>query len=260
MFAQALVEGREVTEAELKTTGWWKGNNDQQRKWAELYHGDPSTAEQYRDSQKLTYAQYMRDNGLDSIDPALSNWMADQVTMGEWSSEEFERQVQLMSDEYFAGTPLRADLQARIDDTGLSWETTNDKENEVRSLVDRWLGTNFGSWDDPTVATWAGRLRNETDGAEALTEILKDQREALFPGYDREADYETIASPWRNMIRNVWGEVPNDSDTMLHDVIRMNDAGEAGKFLTREGLNRGNTSVVNSVQGALLGAFGGVAR
>jgi hypothetical protein len=260
MFAQALVEGREVTEAELKTTTWWKEHNDQQRKWMELYHGDPSSAEQYRDSQKIAYSQYMRDNGLDNLDPKLSNWMADKVTMGEWSVQEFEQQVQRMSDPFFADQPLRDDLQAYIDDTGAAWETTNDKENEVRNLVTRWLGSNFGNWDDSTVSEWAGRLRNETDGAEALTEILKDQRQALFPSYDREADYETIAAPWRNMIRNVWGEVPNDSDTMLHDIIRMNDSGEAGKFLTREGLARGNTSVINSVQSALLGAFGGVAR
>ena len=80
---------------------------------------------------------------------------------------------------------------------------------------------------------------------------------ALFPEYDREADYETIASPWRTMIRNQWGEVPDDSDTMLHDIIRMNNAGDAGAYLTTEGLARGNDTVVNSVQSAMNRSFGG---
>ena len=87
--------------------------------------------------------------------------------------------------------------------------------------------------------------------------VLKDQKEVLFSGYDREADYETIASPWRTMMRNVWGEVPNDSDMTLQSIIQMNDAAEAGKYLTTEGLKRGNEYVVNSVQSDLNNAFGG---
>jgi hypothetical protein len=60
------------------------------------------------------------------------------------------------------------------------------------------------------------------------------------------------------MMRNIWGEVPNDSDQMLQSVINMNDAGEAGKLLTAEGLKRGNDNVVNSVQSAITRTFGGV--
>jgi len=59
------------------------------------------------------------------------------------------------------------------------------------------------------------------------------------------------------MIRNMWGEVPDDSDTTLHEVIRMNDAGTAGEMLTKEGLARGNDQTVNTVQAALSRSFGG---
>ena len=59
------------------------------------------------------------------------------------------------------------------------------------------------------------------------------------------------------MMRNSWGEVPNDSDQTLQTIINMNDAAEAGKFLTTEGLKRGNEYVVNAVQSDLNNAFGG---
>jgi hypothetical protein len=136
---------------------------------------------------------------------------------------------------------------------------TMDEGAEVREMVNRWLGTNFGQWTDAQVQEWAGRFRNENDAPERLMELLKDQKQALFPEYDREADYQSIAAPWRNMMTTMWGTLPQDSDTTLHSLINLNDAVEGGKMLTREGLNRGNQQVINNIQGALHTSFGGAA-
>ena len=162
-----------------------------------------------------------------------------------------------MSDPFFKDTPLKDDFRSFLADNSLSYTQTSDMENEVRSTVQRWLGTNFGDWSDEEVANWAAKVRNDPNSMEGLVETLKDQREALFAGYDREADYNPIAAPWRTMMKNAWGEVPNDSDQTLQSIIRMNDAAEAGKLLTTEGLKRGNEYVVNSVQSDLNSAFGG---
>jgi len=60
------------------------------------------------------------------------------------------------------------------------------------------------------------------------------------------------------MIQNQWGEIPDDSDRTLQSIIKMNDATQAGEFLTTEGLARGNQQVVNGVQNALNRSFGGM--
>jgi len=257
LLAMSIIEGRGLTEAEIQSTNWWQTNTSAERGWMSLYHGDPSEAERRRDDNRTKQIEYLRSSGMSDADPDLANWMADKVTMGHWSGTEMEEQVKIMTDSYFDGEALNEDLQDYIDDNQLQWDQNQDKETEVGNLVKRWLGTNFGNWGDDQISYWAGRLRNEDDAQEALMTVLKDQKQALFADYDREADYETIASPWRTMMRNSWGEVPNDSDQSLQTIINMNDAAEAGKYLTTEGLKRGNEYVVNAVQTDLNNAFGG---
>lgn len=258
LLAMSLIEGRPLTNAEIQTTRWWNDNPGSKRAWMELSNGDPTEAARRLDDNRITQANYLRANGMNEVNEDLANWMADKVTMGEWSAPDMQRQTKLMTDSYFEGEPLREDLQDYIDDNRLKFSMTQDQETEVRNTVKRWLGTNFGAWTDEQVGDWAGRLRNENDASEVLAETLKDQKQVLFSGYDREADYQTIAAPWRNMMQNMWGEAPDDSDLTLQTVIQMNNAGDAGKLLTKEGLARGNDVVVNTVQGALDRSFGGL--
>ncbi len=258
LLAMSIIEGRPLLEEEVATTKWWRDNEPAQRAWMLFFNSDPSGAERKISDNRIEQATFLRENGLDNASEELINFVADMVTMGNWSQTYMQQQVRIMSDPYFSDLTLDGDLQNFVDDSGITFDTTEDKENEVRNLVTRWLGTNFGNWDDELVGEWASRLRNEPDSVEALVETLKDQRFALFPEYDREADYATIAAPWKTMIRNTWGEMPNDSDATLQSVIRMNNAGDAGKYLTEEGLKRGNDNVVNGVQGELVNTFGGI--
>ncbi len=258
LLAMSVIEGRPLTAAEVQSTGWWQGADISQRRWMTLSNGDPAQAQTYLEDNRVVQLQMLRQAGISDPDERLANFIADKVSMGFWSAGDAALQVDYMSDAYFSDKDLDTELAAFLSDNGISVDQDSDMENEVRTMVNRWLGTNFGDWDDATIASWAGKLRNESDAAEVLTETLKDQRLALFPEYDREADYNTIAAPWKQMMTNAWGELPDDSDTMLHEIIRMNNAGDAGKFLTTEGLARGNDTVVNSVQSALNSSFGGI--
>jgi hypothetical protein len=257
ILAMSVLEGRVLSDAEIADTDWYTHHSEAERGWMLLFNSDPSTAHVRLADNRQKQADYLRDHGMNDLDDKLVNYMADKVTMGTWSATMMQEQTRILTDQYFEGDPLDGDFQEWMTDNGITSSTTDDKETEVRGIVKRWLGTNFGDWDDDQVGYWAGRFRNENDAQEALIETLKDQKSALFPEYDREADYETIAAPWRTMIRNQWGEMPDDSDTTLQDVIRMNNAGEAGAYLTKEGLARGNNTVVNSVQSAMNRSFGG---
>jgi len=258
LFAMAMIEGRSLTQGEIKSTKWWKGHSEGQRTWMEMSSGDPATAEAQIATDITTVTNAMRAAGIENADEGLIGYVATQFTHGNWDEQKMYDQIKRMSDPFFDDKPLDGGLQNYIDDNSVEYGRTTDKENEVRNTVKQWLGTNFGNWSDDMVADWAGRIRNDPDSMESLAETLKDQKQALFAGYDREADYQTISAPWKTMIQNMWGEVPDDSDNILHDVIRMNSAPEASRMLTEEGLNRGNDLVVNNVQGALNRSFGGL--
>ena len=118
-------------------------------------------------------------------------------------------------------------------------------------LVKQWLGPNFGNWDEATINTWAGRLRNEEDAEIYLIEALKDQKEAMFPGYAREADFNTIAQPWRSYATSIWGFTPQDDDEALQQVIVANDADSAAQTFRTVGLERGYDRVVNDIDQSL---------
>jgi hypothetical protein len=257
LLAMSIIEGRPLTEAELATTQWYQTHTDAQRDWMFLQASNPAQAEQTMADNRAYVTTLMQNAGVSRPDERLVGYMADNLTTGEWSLQTLNREIENLADPYYADRPLDAGLQAFIDDHGITYDVNQDMETEVRNIVTRWLGTNFGQWDNDTVAEWAGILRNETDGRERLEEMLKDQKMALFPEYDREATYDAIAAPWKNMMRNMWGRVPQDSDTTLHSIIRMNDAGDAGRFLTEEGLNKGNDTVVANVQQKLNASFGG---
>lgn len=258
LFAMAMIEGRELTEGEIQSTKWWQGSSAGQREWMQVNAGDPATAKQRIEDDTTTVRSGMEDAGIENADEGLINFVATQLTHGNWSDQKVYDQIKRMADPYYDEQPLDAGLQTFINDNDIVNGRTADKENEVRNTVQKWLGTNFGNWTDDQVADWAGRIRNEPDAMEALTETLKDQKQALFADYDREADYQTISAPWRTMMQNMWGEVPDDSDVTLQNVIRMNNAPDASRMLTEEGLSRSNSLVVNNVQGALDRSFGGL--
>ncbi len=253
----AVLENRPLSESEIQQTKWWQENTAAQRSWMKLYHSDPKTAQQRIDDGRILAAETLAAAGIDDAPDDVVNYMSDHLITGEWSQTYFQNQVKALSDPT-SGFQVDPALKGIVGESTL--DTTQQFEMEVRDTVKQWLGPNFGEWDDDTIARWAGELRNDPDAMTNLVETLKDQRQALFPEYDRNATYDTIASPWRQFMRNAWGETPDESDPLFHSIINMNDAVEAGKVLTKEGLARGNQTVENRVSTDLMSAFGGTAR
>lgn len=253
----ALLEGRTLSDSEIFGTKWYSENNSRQRKWMLTFHSDPMSADSAIQSGRISARQLLQAMGMNNATDDLVNFIADKFTMGDWNQTYYQSQLTALTDPQ-SGIAIDSELLQMTD--SFDMDTTQGKEGDVRSLVKQWLGPNFGNWDEDVIAQWAGKLRNDPDAVLHLTETLKDQRSALFPEYDRESTYDTIASPWRQYVRNLWGESPDEADPLFHSIINMNNAGEAGKLLTREGLNRSNQTVENRVHSEMVSSFGGTAR
>lgn len=248
----AVLEGRPLSDSEIKKTNWYMSNTDAQRRWMVTYHGDPMTAGTMIDDGRINATQMLKDAGMNNASEAVINFMADALTTGDWSQSYMMNQIKGLTDPA-SGITIDSDLNALVGDTG--FDTTQRGEQGVQDLVTKWLGPNFGQWDQDTIAHWAGELRNDPDAELALVETLKNQKEALFAGYDRNATYDTIAAPWRNMASNMWGQTIDESDPLFHTIINMNDSTEAGKLLTQTGLDRGNEKVSSDVASRMSNAF-----
>jgi len=253
----AVLEGRPVSESEIKTTDWWQNNTAAQRQWMTLFHGDPTTAQQKIDDFRVQARTQLEGMGVANPSDAIVNAMADQFAMGNWSATYYQNQLKAVSDPA-SGIQIDEIVQTAIGEDPL--DTTRKFEDVVRNMAVQWLGPGFGGWDDALVEEWAGKLRNDPDAALALEESLKDQKQGLFGGYDREMSYNAIVSPWREFMRNQWGTTPDEDDPLFHSIVNLNDAAEAGKVLTEEGLKRGNQTVVNKMQADLVNTFGGSVR
>lgn len=254
----ALLEGRAMTDAEFQTTEWWRTHNDAQRQWALLSESDPATAQQLLEDNRILLLDQLESHGVSGVPESVAQWLADQLTMGNWSQTYLLNQVEAIADPY-SGIAIDPELTARLE--GVSLDTTMEREGQVAALVDEWLGPVFGAWDDDQIAKWAGVLRNSPDGTDQLMDYLQSQRLAVLPGYeDPSLTYDAIAQPWRGFWMNMWGRTADETDDLFLKVLSLNDATEAGKLLRREGLTRGVEKVSNSLRTDLELAFPTVRR
>ena len=257
LVAEALLEGREVSEAEFQSTDWWQSHNEAQRQWLLLSESDPMEAARLTSQNRLLITNALRDAGVSNAPSALIDALANQFTQGNWDGTYLQNQIKALSDPYsgFTVDPIivTAIGSAQID-------TTREGELDVRELVQRWLGPSFGNWSQTQIEQWAGKLRNNPDAETELVNMLRAQRNSLLPGYTPEATYEDIAAPWRNFATSVWGQEVNETDPVFMQILKLNDAAEAGKLLRAEGLKRNVGQVVNQLSSALGQASGGQVR
>jgi hypothetical protein len=247
---EATLEGRQPTEAELSQTNWWKTHSEAERAWLTMSLYDPSTSEQMITDARLGVRQALVDAGVSNATEDIINYMAGEWVQGRWSEIELQSQIKGLSDPS-SGITLDEGLSKIIADTQITLDTTSQYEERVRTEVLKWLGPVHGEWTDNQIASWAGKLRNDPDGMEALTQMLRGQRTALFPEYANEnLTYEDIAGPWRNMVSNTWGETPDETDPFFSELVRLNDYAEAGKRLRKEGLIRNVGKVSQDIERA----------
>lgn len=259
LIAEAMVEGRVPTQAEFEQTSWWKEHSEAEREWMLLVESDPETARQTLESNTILVAELFNAAGVEDVPDSVVAYIVKEYTEGRWTEEYARQQIKALSDP-FAGIEIDAGLSTAIE--GMEIDTTQDKVEEVRNLVAKWLGPAFGTWSEEQINEWAGKLRNDPDAETALIELLRGQRLALFPEYENEnLTYEDIAQPWRNYWASILGEqIGDESDATFLDIVRANDLSYARSQLRRKGLKEGNSKIKQEFLSELYAVSGGGVR
>jgi hypothetical protein len=254
IWAEAAMEGRQISDADLQLTEWWRTHNAQERAWITLNATDPATANQVIADNRLNVMNMMQEAGIDNASVELINFVADQWTTGNWTQAYAMTQINGLADPY-----ARVELDPDLAQYAAGLDTSQGREMEVRDLVNLWLGPAYAAgWTSQNIAQWAGEFRNNPDAETELTEILRGQRMALFPEYTNpNLTYEDIAGAWRGVWQSAWGEMPDESNPLFTQIVRMNDITSANRLLRQEGLKVGNATVSQSLLGDIAGAFGG---
>lgn len=194
------------------------------------------------------YAHFA-DRGEDPRDRL--NEIAGQIASGDRSFEEIRSNVNRE-----AGLHPTAQL-----------DVTREGEEKVRQELRDWLGpAQAQQYDDKWIRRWAGRLRNEPDAAEELTDKLRKLRKAAFPEWnDDDLRYSDVAATAKGLVRQVWQQDPDETDPLFMDILRMSGPGGEGvhaaqQKLRREGLRRRVAPVVQEVASGISEATGGAVR
>lgn len=257
---EALIEGRDVSEAEFQSTDWWRTRTPAERAWAGLQAGDPEGARQHMLDTRNAVKAKLAQQGINDPPEQVISFFTDKWGTGAWSETTIDAQLNALADP-FSNFKMRDEVRALVDSTPFEIDRTDDKEEEVRTLVKTWLGPVHGGWDEAQIARWAGRIRNDPEAADALVDMLRGQRLALFPEYSNESlTYEDIAGPWRGLVAQQWGKSMDEDDPLFSKIVRLNDSEAASEVLRREGLARGVTKVVDGATAAIGQAFGGTVR
>lgn len=258
VIAEALIEGRTVTQAEFEQTSWWQTHNAAERQWLVLFESDPASAQQMLEDNRMLVRTTLESYGVAAPPDSVVDYIASQWVSGAWSDTYATLQMRGLSDPY-SNITLDAGLGEVLGDGTI--DTTRQGEMDVELLVQKWLGPTFGDWNEQQIKDWAGKIRNDPDAEAELVDYLKRQRMALFPEYENDnLTYDDIAAPWRSFFQQSWGQTPDETDALFQQLVRTNDAAENGKLLRKEGLNRGIGQVVQSAQSQMLSTFGNVRR
>lgn len=249
------------TTPNLERTEWWQSRTDAERQWIERAASNPTQARQeLRDNREAVSQRLVAEGfrGPQELRKQAARLISDRMTKGEWSQEAAISQMRKLSDPFFSAK-LDDDLKSMM---GGVWHEQGTRENEdrVSELSRMWLGPNH-ELSGVSEQEWAARLRLWEDGEDRLIQHLQRQRKALYPEYEDETlTYEDIASPWRGFVQQHWGTTPDETDPIFDRVIRNNDSGTNLALLRREGMERGNSQVLQDLASDTMRAFGSGVR
>lgn len=262
LWAAAALEGRSITDAELKGTEWWRTRSEAERQWLTLNASDPATADRIIEDNRLRVQDLLTQAGIDNASDDLVRLVADNWTTGKWSEAYAAKQIQLLADPFAEGT-----LDTEIVDFREGLDTTRGREDEVRRMFEDWVGPAYTKYiGEQEIARWAGRLRNDPDARIQLEDFLSRQFRTFYNpdgkayGNDPTLRYSDVAPMWRNVFQQVWGQAPDETSDLFTEIVRTNDVAAATRRLRQEGIKQGNESVVNSALSAVGAAFGGAVR
>jgi hypothetical protein len=275
LTTRAMLEGRQVTEAELAGTKWWNEHTPGERAWMQQVGqlGTDGVKQKVQDGIDAT-RQLMIQLGISEPPEQLVELMANRVTGGTWTAAYQRTQIAKLADPAAPGAldPTVQRWVTGLQDAGQSLNTLADNTSKIDTVLRTWLGpVHAAAWSKQEKERWAGRLRNDPQAEVELVEKLKLQRKALFPEYeDPDLSYETIAAGWRGVFQSMWGEAPDETDPLFDRVMRVGGSlgtkdqqgGRAGveELLRKEGIQRGVGAVVNNALATTNAAFGGGQR
>jgi len=215
LLAEATLEGRTVTEAEWKTTNWWRTHTQDERDWLLLSQGKPlddlpQDAVSKVQDDKIQIRNLMQQAGIANPPENVVNWVSNKFTSGNWSSVYTQDQIGLIADP-----------------------------------------SKIGNLNDTLIAEEAGKLRNDVDYETELIKKLTAQKKSLFPMYEENVTYEEFAAPWQNFTNNEWGTQIDTTSDVFQEVLKLNDSTKVSKYLTEKGLEQGVDKVVNQALDAM---------
>lgn len=251
----AYLEGREVTDAEMQGTEWWRTHNDAQRQWLLLTMSDPATATQLERDARINVRSMLNAAGVAHPGADVIKYMATEHISGNWSAVYLEQQINKLADPYAAGK-LDKGLRKVLD--GERPEGTQRMTDVVQSLYEEWLGPHYGRMSKAELERWSGRLRNDPDAQIELEKKLQKKRLALFPKFtDPTTTYEDIAGLYRGDWFNVLGRQPDEvRDANWISFLRRPDTEDQGQFLRNLGVQRGSDHMIRQAMRDTMGAFG----
>jgi len=271
VYAEAYAEGWQEWQLqnELYKLDWFQNRNEEEVQWAILLATRPNIAEQLIRDNRIAVESWFEQYGIsdyadmvfdiNGVSVNVAEWIADMYTKGTWTEVYTRHQIQLLADGDMDALDDALKGQITVLEGGIGVLDTNAQYMaKVRELYNQWLGPMLGAVDDATVREWARRIRDTPDGQDELISFLQGVRLTHLPQYTNINDsYQTIASPYRNLVMNLWGTKPDESEQFFIDLLRLNDFTEAERVLREEGLNRGNETIRTSLYEGLMGAFGG---
>lgn len=252
LHQMAIIEGRTITEAEYKTTEWWKTHSQAERDWLALDASDPATANQLITDNEIRVRDLLEGAGIVGYDDDLVNTLANNFTIGRWSEIYLTDQIEALA---------VADM-SRIDDDLLVYEVERSSEGveSLRSALVTWLGPAYSAsgWTDESLQKWAADIRNGAKTEDDFIQLLQEQRVQLLPEYaDPTRSYEDIVSPWRSRWNQVLGEAPNEMDSEFVDAVRLNNLTQFDTAARTYGLANDNEKVINDGLRSISSAYGG---
>lgn len=140
LIAEATLEGRDVSDAELRATDYWLSRTDEQRAWDELVAAGlgknnelPAEARQQVDTNTKLVRQMLTQAGMENPPDSLVKYLAMNFTDGTWNQSQLEMQIEAETDPYspnaspFAGKVLGSEHIVVRDQDGNMFVRTRDQ-------------------------------------------------------------------------------------------------------------------------------------
>lgn len=178
------------------------------------------------------------------------NYLADQTRRGYFTQNEALLQMSGIFDPY-ANVTLDSGLLNVLE--GKTVAITTQGENEVQALLDKYLPAELHNYN---IAEIAGKIRNNALYKDKFINELKDKRYSAYGMYDRNLDWASIVASKKANALNVMGVQLKDDDSLLRQMIQLNDYGKEQELMRTIGLERGYKKVKSDLTKAMMATFG----